>query len=420
MKSYNKKIIAILIGKGYYQNMKGNLESNIWKYYALSVLGGLAYFYNAIDTLYYKHFDLSLEQIGFLFSATLLFGIILEVPSGAFADIYGRKKAIIIANVFSMLGVGSLFIASEFYHFLIGFSLLGVGGAFISGALQALLFDTLRSSGKEKNYIKYISRNEALFVSIDIISGFFGPLLFAAAVRLPFGIAFGFSVVALLLSLSLVEVNDQTKTHQRGVSMQIFLKIISDAFNFIFKNTTFLWFMIFTVFLTVSGRMFAEMLSSPYLAEIFTLEELAIPFSISAVIQAGALLYVEKIERILKINKSIISSIVLLALAIFLFISTENLILISLVLGLYYAVASFIETVNEDAQNKLIPEGANRATILSMVALTSSIFSLILFPFMGYLLDEVGNNRDGLLILSIGTLLVGGLLYLSKRFVISK
>src|SRR5574341_1425216 len=75
------------------------MQSNIWKFYAASILGGLAFFYNTVDTLYYRHFGLSFAQIGALIAATLLLAVVMEVPSGAFADLYGKRRALIVSLV---------------------------------------------------------------------------------------------------------------------------------------------------------------------------------------------------------------------------------------------------------------------------------------------------------------------------------
>jgi MFS family permease len=158
--------------------------SNIWKFYVASVLSGFAYFYNGVDTLYFRHFDLSFEQVGLLISANLIATLLLEIPTGSFADIYGKKKSIITGSLCSLVGLGFLAFGGGFVAFTAGFIALGIGRAFQSGAESALLYDFLSSTNKQDDYIKHQSRMQSAFVAIDIISGSLGFILFAINVRI--------------------------------------------------------------------------------------------------------------------------------------------------------------------------------------------------------------------------------------------
>src|SRR5215211_5168843 len=135
--------------------------SNIWKFYVASILSGFAVFYNGVDTLYYRHFDLSFEQIGFLVSASLTAILLFEIPTGSFADIYGKKICVLIGSFVSLTGLGFLAFGSTFAAFAIGFIFLGIGRAFRSGAENALLYDWLSSVDRQHEYTKYQSRLQA-------------------------------------------------------------------------------------------------------------------------------------------------------------------------------------------------------------------------------------------------------------------
>ena len=89
-------------------------KSNIWKLYVISLLGGFAFFYNSVETLYYRHFGMSFQQIGILISASLLVSIILDIPTGAFADLYGKKKSLLIGSLCSFLALSFIAFGSSF------------------------------------------------------------------------------------------------------------------------------------------------------------------------------------------------------------------------------------------------------------------------------------------------------------------
>jgi MFS family permease len=67
---------------------------------------------------------------------------ICEVPSGYLADMWGRKRAILVGSALNGLGFLSLLWADSFADFIVYELILGVGISLISGADLALLYDT--------------------------------------------------------------------------------------------------------------------------------------------------------------------------------------------------------------------------------------------------------------------------------------
>lgn len=79
-------------------------------------------------------------------------GIVAEVPSGALADRYSRRGALVAAGMFQAAGYVLWIALPGFTAFAAGFVLWGLGGALISGALEALLYDGLAAVGAEEHY----------------------------------------------------------------------------------------------------------------------------------------------------------------------------------------------------------------------------------------------------------------------------
>ena len=66
----------------------------------------------------------------------------LEVPSGYIADVWGRRRAILVGSAFNGAGCLWLFWADSFGDFLVYEFVFGVGVSLISGADLALLYDS--------------------------------------------------------------------------------------------------------------------------------------------------------------------------------------------------------------------------------------------------------------------------------------
>ena len=79
------------------------VKHNINLYYISEIIFG-TYFQLAIWIVYQADvMKLSFEQIAFFASVAVIVELIMQVPTGAFADVFGRKIALSIGNLFYAL-----------------------------------------------------------------------------------------------------------------------------------------------------------------------------------------------------------------------------------------------------------------------------------------------------------------------------
>jgi len=268
-----------------------NFASNIRKLYIASFLGGFTIFYNGVETLYYRHFHLSFGQISGLVSLGLLATIVLEIPTGSFADIHGKKKSLIVATMFNLAGLLFLATGSSFGAFLCGFILAGAGRAFNSGANNALLYDLLDSMDKTHEYLKHQSRMQSAFVGIDILSGSLGFLLFAINVRVPYVV----SLVALACLIPVqLAIRDSTRRRPtEGNVFMVHVQQIKDGLAAIITSKVLIWLVVFTLVFYVVTNFFAQVINVPFLTEIkhITTQQLAVMGIISNTIQTSMIFF---------------------------------------------------------------------------------------------------------------------------------
>ena len=118
------------------------LKHNILKMYLLKAV---LWFMVAmpIIVLFFQEHGLSLTQVMPL-QAIYSFSVALfEVPSGYIADLFGRKKTIVISTIFAFIGYLVFSFYGGFYAFAIAQILVGISGSLMSGSDSALLYDTL-------------------------------------------------------------------------------------------------------------------------------------------------------------------------------------------------------------------------------------------------------------------------------------
>ncbi len=104
---------------------------------------------------------------------------ICEVPSGYFADLWGRKNTIVVGEFLNAIGFGMLWWADSFNEFLVYEFILGVGMSMTSGADLALLYDSEsylqeqgeRSPGPSKSLSRLVSLEAGAAGIAGILAG---------------------------------------------------------------------------------------------------------------------------------------------------------------------------------------------------------------------------------------------------------
>ncbi len=102
-----------------------------------------------------------------VFEATI---IIFELPTGKFADHFGRKLSTSIG--FFLLAVSAVIFFSirSFYGFLIAEIVFGLAETFISGALEALTVDSIDSE-KRQSLLSRLFANRTIFRTSALLTG---------------------------------------------------------------------------------------------------------------------------------------------------------------------------------------------------------------------------------------------------------
>lgn len=140
-----------------------------------------ARFYYPVFTVLFLDYGLTLEQFAILNIVWALTIVLAEVPSGALADIVGRKRLVVFAAVMMVLEL-SLIVFSPigasgllFPLFLANRICSGLSEAAASGADEALAYDSLKALGREDDWARILQRTTQV-VSV----GFFITMILGA------------------------------------------------------------------------------------------------------------------------------------------------------------------------------------------------------------------------------------------------
>lgn len=110
-------------------------------------------FFEPFLIIYLMSMDLSLFKIGILYSIREIFTYIFEIPSGIFADNYGKKTELRICFILYITSFILFFIGQKFFILTLAMIFFGLGEAFRSGTHKAMIYTYL----EQKNWFKHKS-----------------------------------------------------------------------------------------------------------------------------------------------------------------------------------------------------------------------------------------------------------------------
>ncbi|MBN1847562.1 MAG: MFS transporter [Deltaproteobacteria bacterium] len=149
-------------------------------------------FYYPVFTILFLDFGLTLEQFALLNAAWAATIVLFEVPSGALADVIGRRNLLVFAGSMMVLEMALLCFAPRgnatwlFIIILINRVVSGIAEAAASGADEAIAYDTLKKHNLEKEWPKVLSRQMryqsiAHIVSMSVGAAIYDPSLMQRA-----------------------------------------------------------------------------------------------------------------------------------------------------------------------------------------------------------------------------------------------
>ncbi len=149
-------------------------QSFLRNFYLSSSLYDFIFAY-AIYNLLFSLKGLSVLQISILLAWWAFAAMVFEIPSGALADYWSRKKLLVIAPLIKLLCFFIwIFASGNFYLYALGFLFWSLGSSLVSGTQEALLYDNLVAFNKKHQYEKVLGKKQFYFhlsLAISTITG---------------------------------------------------------------------------------------------------------------------------------------------------------------------------------------------------------------------------------------------------------
>ncbi|MGD9333134.1 MAG: MFS transporter [Desulfobacterales bacterium] len=136
---------------------------NIRRFIAFRVYFNARFYYPVFAVLFLD-FGISLEEFALLNTAWAATIVLFEVPSGALADIIGRRNLLVVAGALMVVEISLLCLAPQGQGALLLTILLanrilsGLAEAAASGADEALAFDALKRDGRPQDWGRVLEK----------------------------------------------------------------------------------------------------------------------------------------------------------------------------------------------------------------------------------------------------------------------
>lgn len=355
--------------------MNNSLTANLTKLY---VLRGLAFAWFPIPTivLFYENYGLDIEQIVLLKTILSLSVLVLEVPSGYIADLWGRKACLVAGSGVWIVSWLIYCVGTSFNEFAIAEVLAGVAGSLISGANTALGYDTLLQLGRERYYQVWEGRLVAIAGISEAVCGIIGAAIAGINLVYPFYLQTVCLVIYFGLALTLVE----PEYHQSIVETQKLNRLKTIIID-VAKRRRLRWLILLSG--TFSSASFLIVwLSQDYLKQLnIPIQAFGWAWAIFHLGMSLASVNAHRLQHRFGIQKATLSLVLILAIS-YICLGNIQQIYGMVFIMFIYLVRGLCSPLILNAINQQISSSV-RATILSINSLVFRIAFALIAPIIG-------------------------------------
>ncbi|MEK7591943.1 MAG: MFS transporter, partial [Patescibacteria group bacterium] len=173
----------------------------------------------------------SFSELGIILMVGMIVNMLLNIPTGALADRFGRKTMILISYTLAFLSRVIIVFAFNFWLFLISEILKQASEAFYAGSAVALVYDSLKKEKREQEFKSVESRGYFFATTGLIGASILGGYLFGVHPRAPFIAMLFIEVLMIVNALRYIE--DRTSA---SVLKETYISTLRKGVSHIFRH----------------------------------------------------------------------------------------------------------------------------------------------------------------------------------------
>lgn len=352
------------------------IKKQISKLYFSSVLGNLSLTGAWVAILASRGF--TLVEIGIAETIFHITSLIFEIPSGVLADVFGRKRMLIVSTAMRMTGSVIMIMSNDLFMVCLSIAFMALSYNFSSGTGDALACDSLKLVSMGDRFEKYASNQLIIYRLCSGLSTLCAGLAIAVGHKIAYGTDLILAVIQILILSSLNEVgmNDTQKNVGKRAA-----ECFKESFAFMKKT----------------GRVMLLMLCNSLVgaADILLLfflqaklpEKGALGWKLGAALlfmEIGGIAGSKLILKLPKLRYKYVFAMTLLLVAFGIFAEHSPFYWVT-------ALGGFIAAAGDDAlqvrTNALLQEmfpSEQRATLTSLESFSFSMIMIVLSPLAGF------------------------------------
>jgi MFS family permease len=335
-----------------------------------------------VVVLFYQDNGMGMHEIFILKSIYSLAIVVFELPSGWLADVWGRKKTLLLGAVLGSAGFLMYSFSYGFWAFVAAEIVLGAGHSFVSGADSAMLYESLKADKKSDRYVKHEGRITSAGNFAEALAGIAAGFLAAISLRTPFYFQFIVASMAIPAAITLKEPLVQATTHMHSIK-----RMVGAIKNTLWKETDLRVAILLSAATGTATLTFAWLVQPFFKAIGLPVEWFGILWTALNLSVGVSSAFAYRFEGTLNRKKEVFLIVVLLTLG-YLFsgmaILREGLVF----LFVFYLVRGLATVIFKNYINLYTPSEI-RATILSVRNFIIRISFAVIGPLLGWMTDHI-------------------------------
>lgn len=208
------------------------IKKQLSKLYLSSVLGNLSLTGAWVAILAARGY--SLVEIGIAETVFHITSLIFEIPSGVFADVFGRKKMLIVSTIMRMIGNIIMILSNNIFMVCMSISFMALTYNFSSGSDEALAYDSLKLVKMENRFEKYVSNQLMIYRLCSGISTLCAGFALTIGYKIAYSTGVAASVIQIMILFSLHEVYAENPSKDKELKTgRRLIACFTESFSFL-------------------------------------------------------------------------------------------------------------------------------------------------------------------------------------------
>ncbi len=389
--------------------MDANRDIEKWKWLSyLQSLFALETFIAPVLVIFYTQYaGFTFAQYAMLMSCIFVLSWAFQLPTGAIADKYGAKRALIAGNLIYISAMLSLVVFGTRTPMLLTATMFSLGGALSTGAFQSMMFSVFASANREREFNAVCARSNGFALLGGAAGAALGGWFASVSLALPMIV----DIVVLSVTTIALGILINAPTAEPNVRQVSLNAIALDACKAAFESPK-LFVSILVSAVAFAGVRTGFNLYQPLLMSAgLSLRELGLVFGAFSLLSAVFAYAYSKVSS--RVDGPVVLVVIALIFAASAAVLTEfmavpgiicAILCHQLVRAVYPSLSAYMINMNIAAGSK------SRTTILSLAALlrsmTAALFSYGLAQASGFTSDKamfgVVSLVSAVLILALG------------------